>query len=71
MTCPKRNRKKRLDMFVELTSVKGEPFLLNVAEIIVVTVAKKLVYVYYGDMEFITVKESFEEVKSLLNAKLL
>ena len=57
-------------MFIELTSVKGEPFLLNISEIIVVTVSKNIVYVYYGDMEFITVKVSFEEVKSLLNANL-
>ncbi len=57
-------------MFIELTSIKNEPFLLNISEIIVVTVSKNIVYVYYGDMEFITVKESFEEVKSLLNAKL-
>ena len=57
-------------MFIELTSIKNEPFLLNISEIIVVTVSKNIVYVYYGDMEFITVKESFEEVKSLLNCLL-
>ena len=58
-------------MFIELTLAKGEPFILNVSQIVAVTVSKNIVYVYYGDMEFITVQETFDSVKSLLDLKQL
>ena len=53
-------------MFIEITSLKDEPFLLNVSAIVGVTVTKSAVIVYYGDMEYVSVKESFDEVKKLL-----
>ena len=57
-------------MFIELTTGKGDPLLLNCSEIVCITVAKGIVAVYYGDMEYVTVKETFDEIKGMLSSVL-
>ena len=57
-------------MFIGLTTGKGDPLLLNCSEIVCITVSKGVAVVYYGDMEYVTVKESFDEIKGMLSSVL-